>query len=369
MNYYFFENRDSEIPFYDENYFSSINGNENNDLDFNREEEGKDFPNNTNIPQLLNMNAYNYFENRTDATTKIPFYNNPLKELSKIDKAPPFYSLNIIKGILMQNNNYNNRLHDKIIIEKNVLEAEEYMKSTKKIEINDFIYQNDNIFKHSFINLEYEEVKEQDNYLKIKRGRKTDRNYGGEHNRYDADNIIKKIKSKLFDYCIKFINKMIYKNDEEGIQLLKIDYKYIDQLNRKKNLELFEMPLLDLFSLEVSGKYKSKSKDYNKILINGILEQKIEIEDFDTIMFLFKITLNDWIDLFTYKKDILTLVNEYNSSNVNFIKIQNNFIGVNDLLNEISAKNDDKYYSLFLLYVFNFQRWFYIKKGRNHKKK
>ena len=82
--------------------------------------------------------------------------------------------------------------------------------------------------------------------------------------------------------------------------------------------------------------------------------------------------MNDWIELFTYKKDILTLIDENNAANVNYTKIQENFIGINHLLNEISEKkdfkNDDKYYTLFLLYIFNFQRWFYIKKGRNRKK-
>ena len=315
------------------------------------------------------MNTSYHFEYRTDATTNRLFYNNPPKELSKKDNVPSFYSLNTIRGIIVKNDDYNNVLIDKIIKEKSVIEAEEYMNSTMKKTINDFMYQSDNIFKQeNFIGMEYEEMKEKDNFLKIKRGRKADRNDGEEHNRYYADNIIKKIKAKLFDYCFKFINKMINKNDEEGLQLFKIDYKYIDQLHRKKNLELFEMPLMDLFSLDVSRKFRTKSIDYNKIIINGILEQTIEIEDFDTIMFLFKITLNDWIDLFTYKKDILTLVNEYNAVNVNYTKIQNNFIGVNHLLNEISTNNDDKYYSLFLLYVFNFQRWFYIKKGRNNKK-
>ena len=129
------------------------------------------------------------------------------------------------------------------------------------------------------------------------------------------------------------------------------------------------MTLADLFSLDVSDKYISKSKDYNKNLINGILKKEIEVEDFDTIIFLFKITLNDWIELFTYKKDILTLIDENNAANVNYTKIQENFIGVNHLLNKISEKNDDKYYTLFLLYIFNFQRWFYIKRGRVLKKK
>jgi hypothetical protein len=129
------------------------------------------------------------------------------------------------------------------------------------------------------------------------------------------------------------------------------------------------MSLSDIFSLDVSSKYSSKKEDYNKVLISGILEKEIEVEDFDTIMFLFKITLNDWIDLFTYKTDIFTLINEHNASNVNYNKIQNNFIGVNHLLNKISEKYDCKYYTLFLLYIFNFQRWFYIKRGRILKKK
>ena len=370
MNYFFFEHRDSEFPFYNEAYFSNLTLNENNDFDLNREDDLKVFPNSTTIPQFLNINAHEDFEKITAATTKRPFYNNPPKELSKKDSTPHFYSLNTIREILMQNDGYSDRLTDKIIKEKSVIEAEEYMKSGKKINSDDFMYQSDNIFnQENFINWEYEEVKEKNNYLKIKRGRKTERNDGGEHNRYDADNIMKKIKAKVIDYCIKFINSMIFKNNEESIQILKIDYKYIDQLNKKKNLDLLEMPLLDFLSLDASGKYKSKSKDYNAKLLNEILEQKFEIEDFDTIMFLLKITLNDWIDLFTYKKDILTLIDEYNCLNVNDTKIKNNFIGVNHLLNEISKENNDKYYSLFLLYVFNFQRWFYIKKGRNHKKK
>ena len=158
------------------------------------------------------MNAHEDFEKITAATTKRPFYNYPPKELSKKDSTPHFYSLNTIREILMQNDGYSDRLTDKIIKEKSVIEAEEYMKSGKKINSDDFMYQSDNIFnQENFINWEYEEVKEKNNYLKIKRGRKTERNDGGEHNRYDADNIMKKIKAKVIDYCIKFINSMIFK--------------------------------------------------------------------------------------------------------------------------------------------------------------
>lgn len=282
--------------------------------------------------------------------------------------------MNAIRELIIKNEEDNNRANDlinKIKVDKLVLEAEEYMNSTKKINIDEnTFYPSSNIIKQeNFIESVIEEMEQKDNFLKIKRGRKCERNDGEEHDRYYSDNIIKKIKAKIFDCLFKFINKMIYKNDGEGIQLLKNNYKYIDQLNRKINLVLFEMPLIDLFSLEVSGKYKLKSKDFNAKMINEILQEKNEIDDYGTIMFLFHISLNDYIDFFTYKKDIFTLVNEYNAVNVNYGKIQKNFIGANDILNDISKNNNSKYYTLFLLYAFNFQRWFYIKKGRNRKSK
>ena len=346
-----------------------------NDPFWNEEDDRRYFYPNENISQDTNikppMNSNYIFEEKTrDITDK------RLKNLieNKNINAPHYFSLNAISGILVQNDGYNNRLIDKIIKDEKLLESVQYaiqnMNSIKNKSSNNSLYQNDNIPKEeNFNDFEYGEVKKKDNYLQKKRGRSTNKIGGKVHNSYHADNIIKKIKAEIFNNCLIFINKMIKNNDEESIKLLKIKYKYIGQLERKKNLDLLEMSLADLFSLDVSGKYISKSKDYNKDLINGILEQKIKVEDFDTILFLFKITLNDWIELFTYKKDILTLINENNAANVNYTKIQENFIGVNHLLNKISEKNDDKYYTLFLLYIFNFQRWFYIKRGRVLKKK
>jgi hypothetical protein len=356
--------------------FSNLIEFDKNDLFSNEEDDKRYYIFNEYISQDTNikpsMNPNYIFEEKTrDITDK------RLKNLIENNngKAPPFFSLNLISELLPQNGGYNKRLIDMIIKDENKLlvlklSPKQNVNSTMKKSSNNYQVQNDNIFKEeNFIDLENEEVKKKDNYLQKKRGRKKNKKDGKVHNRYDADNIIKKIKAQIFDYCLKFLNKLIYKNGEESIKLLKINYKHIDQLEKKKNLVLFEMSLSDIFSLDVSSKYSSKKEDYNKVLISGILEKEIEVEDFDTIMFLFKITLNDWIDLFTYKTDILTLINEYNASNVNYNKIQNNFIGVNHLLNKISEKNDCKYYTLFLLYIFNFQRWFYIKRGRILKKK
>ena len=205
------------------------------------------------------------------------------------------------------------------------------------------------------------------NLLRIKRGRKKEKDGGIEHNIYSGDNIIKKIKAILIETCRIFINSMINK---KGIELLKIEYKNINKLERKYNILLLGRPLKYLFSLNVSDKYKSKKeeKDHNSKLIKDIFEKNIEIEDYDTIKFLLDIPLTDWVDLFTYKKDIYSLAKEYDALYINYDKIQKKFIGATHLLSNISGKNKPLYYSLFVLYLFNFQRWFYIKKGRISKK-
>ena len=271
--------------------------------------------------------------------------NKTSKEQKNLAKknAPPYCSLEEIKKILVKIDDFDNKLIDKIIIDEEAIEFKKYMNSPEK---------NDNVFKQeNSIDLKNEEIKEKNNVLNIKRGRKK------KHHQYSYNHIIIRIKYMLLNYCFEFVNRMIYKSDEKGLKLLRINYKYLMNLNRKMNLNLFKMTLQQIFSLDISHRYSKFLFDHNKKLINEILEQKIEIEDFDTIKFIFNITFNDWIDLFTYKKDLFTLVKEYNAVNVNYTKIQNNFIGINHSLNKI-LEYGDHFYSLFLYYAFNFQRWF-----------
>ena len=46
-------------------------------------------------------------------------------------------------------------------------------------------------------------------------------------------------------------------------------------------------------------------------------------------------------------------------------KMENNLIKVDNLLNIILDSNKDGYFSLFTFYLFNYKRWFSIKKGRD----
>ena len=327
------------------------------------------------------INTINFnLEGTNDVTKKKLNLNCPLQALQKIGNFTQFYSLNTISGILVNKiGDIDKDIINKIVKHEYVAKAEEYLNPPMKININnekDDMNENNNISdKGNILDLGSEKIEITKNK---KRGRKTSNTGGEEHNRFSGDNIIKKIKAILVKDCNEFINSMInnnYDKDKKKI-ILKVKYKKnIDSLKRDYNLKLLEKPLKYLFSLDVSDKYRSKkeNKEYNENIIKEIIEQKnhIEIEDYNTIKFILDISLTDWIDLFTYKKDISTLVEDYRASDINIGKIQENFIGAIDLLNDIpkDSKEDQIYYSLFVLYLFNFHRWFWIKKGRNIEKK
>ena len=90
---------------------------------------------------------------------------------------------------------------------------------------------------------------------KTKRGRKSENNkQTSPHDKMSADNIIKKIKDLFFKSAINFINLSL--DTEE--KLLKLDYKkYINQINKEKDLMYLNMQLKDLLSLDISYKYKN----------------------------------------------------------------------------------------------------------------
>ena len=147
-----------------------------------------------------------------------------------------------------------------------------------------------------------------------------------------------------------FLNK----NNQKG-ELLYLNYKkYINNLTKKKEIELFKMKLKDFASLEVSKKKKSNSDKYfNKNFINHIL--KDTEKNNETIQnFLNNISFEEWIDVFTKKRQ------DYNLEEFN---------GLQNSLEKVAKeyKDDDEYFTRFVFYLFNYPNWFYNKKGRERK--
>lgn len=144
------------------------------------------------------------------------------------------------------------------------------------------------------------------------------------HDKYHGDNIIKKIKIKLFESFLKFVNIVINENLEESklIKLNKflrpllkkikifesllkiIDYKYIDRLNKKLDIEILHMKFKEIFSKDISQKYsKLKPESNREIIKNLINEEKDNIK----IQFVLNMKFIDYLDIFIYKKAFNTL--------------------------------------------------------------
>ena len=227
----------------------------------------------------------------------------------------------------------------------------------------------DDDYINAFLENENSQIYEQEN--KKKRGRTPKIEGRKEHNRMTSDNIIKKIKAEIFKNLTKFLNNVINdkKNPEENNKIYKIDYCFINQLKREIDLRYLNMHLKDLFSLlDVSPKYKTINRESNKLYIKRLLNGQTD----EAIKFAFNMTLRDWLDIFTFKKEVKDLLNEYNvidDNNTICNKIKDSLVAVDDLLNNLAKKEENKnYFSNFTFYLYNYELWFFNKKGRQSKR-
>ncbi len=200
---------------------------------------------NSDLNQKLtnsNKNEYNKVNTINCSSTKIESTND--KSLFSV------YSFENIKEIFSKNKNLS-QINEKFQENDNIKEEEDKLLKRKRKRDE----------KNSVIRVE----KKEEN--KTKRGRKrNDNSNRQEHNKNSSDNIIKKIKTQLFLYSLQFLNNML-KFEKEQKGLCKLDYKIINQMNKDNDIKLLKMTLKDLFSLDISPKYKSKSPDFNKKLI------------------------------------------------------------------------------------------------------
>jgi len=204
------------------------------------------------------------------------------------------------------------------------------------------------------------------------------------HNKYCGDNIIKKIKLKLLEGFLKFVNKVIKeslnktkliiynkilrnlnKSIDKSEDLLKmIDYKYIDRLNKKKDLSLLYMPFKELFSKDISPRYSRLKPDSNRIIITKLIKEEYDNANID---FVLNMKFKDWIDVFTYKKGFKSIINLEYDNLENLIQY---FEYADNLISNIYRINpNDNYLLYFMIYLYNYERWFCIKSGRTRNSK
>ena len=209
-----------------------------------------------------------------------------------------------------------------------------------------------------------------------------------EHNKFSPDNIINKIKNILKRNLIIFVNNVInliynetkrklilntlnIPNNKLSLLIKDIDYKSISQKKAKKdNLFLLKLTIKQFLSQNISSRYFSHKSDYeelqqiNKLIINGLLEDKDNKDIFDFIFN--KLNVGNFLDIFICQKE-LSDFNDFNllqENDKNIIK--NSLIRIDSLFNEI--KDEANYFFCFILLIYNFKRYYLIKKSRNKSK-
>ena len=315
-------------------------------------------------PQFGNLNTLfeniNPLEENESSSKKIIDKNNSKKETKisyKFKKLPPFqYSLEKIKNEIF----IKFKEKDKII--KMLKEDENTNDLEKKMNDITFI----NIKKR---NRKGKKIKKKEP-KKSGRHKKDEIQKEGKHNKYSQDNIIKKIKSIILKYLIKFINDLLRNrlsnerileyiqiikkvNDPEKEDLIKnLNYDLtVNSTEKENNLKFLKMALKDFFSINISNKLKNYSKDTNKKIIDKILK-----EENDTILkfILNDLTLNDWIDIFIYKRKLKDLAKNLTNNQIN--EIANLFIRVDNYILYNYYTFENNYFSIFIILLYNLER-------------
>ena len=182
-----------------------------------------------------------------------------------------------------------------------------------------------------------------------KLGRKTKAsNETGEHNKFTDDNLIRRIKSQIFKLLLHFINESI---KDPHLKLKNISGKVSKESKADYNRELLNKPIKSIFSSNISEKFRKPKKDFNK----NVIEKLLNDEDIEKRIFyetLFNLTFLDCIK--HIRGDI-------------FIKELSGLKTLDELVEGLE-KNDD-YKIKFFDYVKNYEKIIEQKKVRKREKK
>ena len=215
-------------------------------------------------------------------------------------------------------------------------------------------FDNPNISNNSFFN----KVKKGNNDDEVKKEKmlqkKRNKNkYKGVHNKYTSDNIIRRIKIILLNNIKNFINSFIFKiykgNIKKGIltkQLKKVDPRQCNKIEDYK--QLLNRTLKDIFSFRISKRYSNFFSEYNKNLINELLNEEDE-EKREIFTKIFNLTFLECLEHFSGKKIIEGLN------------------GLKSLDEECYQFNDEEYSQLFKAICLEFEDNVLRKKSRNRK--
>ena len=231
--------------------------------------------------------------------------------------------------------------------------------------------------------------KEKEEKPKLGRKRKND-DSKRKRNKYNADNIIKKIKNRLNDFILEFINKLIsdlfdikkineillnlnlpkLKSNNKNQIIKKIEHKSIANKTKKEdNLKILNLNLKEYLSNNISSKYNISNNNYNGLLISKLQEYE---EKENILNFVFReLKISDWLQIYTHQKNIENYFYNYSLSDEEKKPIKNNISGIekskySEYIKKLE-EGDKIYYYCFLILIYNFKLYLFLKEGRIHR--
>ena len=198
--------------------------------------------------------------------------------------------------------------------------------------------------------------------VKKKRGRRNKPSEGlGKHSKFADDNLIRKIKNIFLDRMLKFINKKIstlYANDNskklKPKLLYKLSQKQVEKSKTEYNKILLNRSLQSIFSEDISTKYKIKNPNYNKELIEKLLNEKDENKRL-TFQKIFNLTFIESLKHFRGS----IFINELSE-----MKTFKDYLTKKDFGN-----NSKEYREILIIYMNNFEKIVMEKRSRKNNKK
>ena len=181
-----------------------------------------------------------------------------------------------------------------------------------------------------------------------------------EHTKSSEDNIIRKLKTQIFSFIHKMLNISIKHNSGRFLPLTK---KLNENLKKDFNLELLNMTIEDIYkNTKLNKRYIEKKGNHNMLLIEEILKENFETETIKILSMKFIDVLND-----IRENNLENFLEKIRTKMVNNEKKKDNECE-NDNEECIDEDCDLKNYMEKLKrLLFNYEKWFKEKKGRNKK--
>ena len=276
------------------------------------------------------------------------------------------------KDIILYKNILNTKVYfsdNKVKIFENIFESQKLFECNENlfdeenyfIKADSLIYHNDaNNYKENIEEKNIKKVKKKQSKGKIFLIEKIDRkkkNLGrrkkekkyrtrASHNKFNKDNIVRKIKIHFLNAGIKYINKKynefhcLKRTKQKFLQKLK--QKYTDYLTKKEEKIFLSKKLNEILSDTVSKRCKNHNKDYNrknikKLINNGEPKNLIEFLD-KTIEDVYRIYISeekDKIPEFNLENDLMSIEEDINEKGENYkIKYKEYALDLISILNE-----------------------------------